>query len=67
MHGDSWRIMIQVILREVVRFIYPKFEELKISEARYEDLLSEDDKHYSKYPEKLVQFVYASHMQKPCE
>lgn len=35
--------------REVARFIQSRFGELKIFEARYEDLLSEADEHYSKY------------------
>jgi len=41
--------MIKVISREVARFIQSRFGELKISEARYEDLLSEADEYYSKY------------------
>jgi intergrase/recombinase len=35
--------------REVARFVQSRFGELKISEARYEDLLSKADEHYSKY------------------
>jgi len=34
-------------------FIQSRFEKLKISEARYEDLLSKADEHYPKYLEKL--------------
>jgi len=49
----SWRILVQVMPREVARFIQSRFGELKISEARYEDLLSEADEHYPKYLEKL--------------
>ncbi|MEM1842696.1 MAG: integrase [Ignisphaera sp.] len=45
----SWRIMVQTMPREVARFIQSRFGELKISEARYEDLLTEADKHYPKY------------------
>jgi len=45
----SWRLMIKVMSREVARFIQSRFGELKISEARYEDLLGEADDHYSKY------------------
>jgi intergrase/recombinase len=41
--------MIKVMPREVARFIQSRFGELKISEARYEDLLSEVDEHYPKY------------------
>ncbi|MCC6057505.1 MAG: hypothetical protein LM568_01115 [Desulfurococcaceae archaeon] len=46
--------------REVARFIQNRFGELKISEARYEDLLSETDKYYPKYLEKLCELVYSS-------
>jgi len=45
----SWRLMIKVMSREVTRFIQSRFGELKISEARYEDLLGEADEDYSKY------------------
>jgi intergrase/recombinase len=41
--------MIKVMPREVARFIQSRFGELKVSEARYEDLLGEADDHYSKY------------------
>ncbi|MEM0006459.1 MAG: hypothetical protein QW406_06310 [Ignisphaera sp.] len=34
----SWRIMVQAMPREVARFIQNRFGELRISEARYEDL-----------------------------
>jgi intergrase/recombinase len=49
MRKVSWRLMIKVIPREVARFIQSRFGELKVSEARYEDLLSEADEHYPKY------------------
>ncbi|MEM4831880.1 MAG: hypothetical protein QW740_05575 [Sulfolobales archaeon] len=39
----AWRIMVQTIPREVARFIQSRFGELRVSEARYEDLLSEAD------------------------
>ncbi|MEM2383404.1 MAG: integrase, partial [Desulfurococcaceae archaeon] len=45
----SWRMMVQTMPREVARFIQSRFGELKISEARYEDLLSEADEHYPEY------------------
>jgi intergrase/recombinase len=45
--------MIKVMSREVARFIQSRFGELKVSEARYEDLLSEADEHYPKYLETL--------------
>jgi intergrase/recombinase len=49
MRKASWRLMIKVMPREVARFVQSRFGELKISEARYEDLLSEADEHYPKY------------------
>jgi intergrase/recombinase len=49
--------------REVARFIQSRFGELRVSEARYEDLLSEADSYYPKYLEKLRGLVYSSHMQ----
>ncbi|MEM4908173.1 MAG: hypothetical protein QW301_04950 [Desulfurococcaceae archaeon] len=45
----SWRIMIQTMPGEVARFAHSKFGELRISEEKYEDLLSEADEHYPKY------------------
>ena len=63
MREVSWRIMVQVMPREMARFIQSRFGELRISEARYEDLLSEADIHYPKYLEKLRELVYSSHMQ----
>jgi intergrase/recombinase len=41
--------MVKVMPREVARFIQSRFGELKISEARYEDLLSEADECYPRY------------------
>ncbi|MCC6057018.1 MAG: hypothetical protein LM583_10115 [Desulfurococcaceae archaeon] len=49
MRKVSWRILVQIVPREVARFIQSRFGELKISEARYEDLLSKADEHYSEY------------------
>jgi intergrase/recombinase len=49
----AWRLMIKAMPREVARFIQSRFGELKISEARYEDLLVEADQHYPRYLEKL--------------
>jgi Uncharacterized protein conserved in archaea len=48
----AWRLMIKVMPREVARFIQSRFGELRISEARYEDLLGEADKYYPKYLER---------------
>jgi intergrase/recombinase len=53
MRKAAWRIMIRVMPREVARFIQSRFGELKVSEARYEDLLSEADTHYPRYLEEL--------------
>ena len=50
--------MIKAIPREVARFIQSRFEELKISEARYEDLLGEADEHYSKYLDYLQKVLF---------
>jgi intergrase/recombinase len=63
MRKVSWRILVQAMPREVARFIQSRFGELRISEARYEDLLSEADSYYPKYLEKLREIVYSSHMQ----
>ena len=63
MRKFSWRIMVQAMPREVARFIQSRLGELRISEARYEDLLSEADSYYPKYLEKLREIVYSSYMQ----
>ncbi|MHC1628064.1 MAG: integrase [Candidatus Nezhaarchaeales archaeon] len=49
MRKVAWRLMIKVMSREVSRFIQSRFGELRVSEARYEDLLSESDENYPKY------------------
>ena len=49
MRKAAWRLMIRVMPWEVARFIQSRFGELKISEARYEDLLSEADEQYPRY------------------
>jgi len=41
-----WRLMIKAMSREAARFTQSRFGELKISKARYEDLLSEADEQY---------------------
>jgi len=53
MRKIAWRLMIQTMSREIARFIQSRFGELKISEARYEDLLSEADECYPKYLQHL--------------
>ncbi|RLE63480.1 MAG: integrase [Thermoprotei archaeon] len=45
----SWRLMVKAMPREVARFIQSRFGELRVSEARYEDLLGEADEEYPKY------------------
>jgi intergrase/recombinase len=49
----SWRLMVRAMPREVARFVQSRFGELKVSEARYEDLLAEADEYYPKYLEQL--------------
>jgi intergrase/recombinase len=58
MRKVSWRLMIKVMPREVARFIQSRFGELKISEARYEDLLTEADKLYQRYLDYLQKVLY---------
>jgi len=53
----AWRLMMRAMPREVARFVQSRFGELKVSEARYEDLLAEADEHYSKYLEQLRRLV----------
>ena len=50
----AWRLMIKAMPREVARFIQSRFGELKISEARYEDLLGEADQYYPGYLKLLL-------------
>ncbi|MCC6014473.1 MAG: integrase [Desulfurococcaceae archaeon] len=49
MRKVAWRLMVKAMPREVARFIQSRFGELKVSETRYEDLLSEADRHYPEY------------------
>jgi intergrase/recombinase len=58
MRKAAWRIMIRAMPREVARFIQSRLGELKISEARYEDLPGEADEHYSKYLNYLQKVLY---------
>jgi intergrase/recombinase len=53
--------MIQVIPREVARFIQSRFGELRVSESRYEDLLSEADECYPRYLEYLRSQFFANY------
>ena len=45
----AWRLMVRMMPKEVARFVQSRFGELKVSEARYEDLLSEAGEYYPKY------------------
>ena len=54
----AWRLMMKAMLREVARFIESRLGELKISEARYEDLLGEADHYYPEYLKLLSQQVH---------
>jgi intergrase/recombinase len=56
----SWRLMIKVMSREIARFIQSRFGELKISEARYEDLLGEADMNYPRYLNMLQSIEYVN-------
>jgi len=58
MRKVAWRLMIRVMPREVARFIQSRFGELKISEARYEDLLGEADQYYPSYLNALTSTLY---------
>jgi len=53
----AWRLMIKAMPREVARFIQSRLGELKVSEARYEDLLSEADEHYPNYLELIAKLL----------
>jgi len=53
MRKISWRLMIKAMPREIVRFAQSRLGELRVSEARYEDLLGETDESYPKYLEYL--------------
>jgi len=53
MRKVAWRAMVQIMSREVARFIQSRFGELKLSESRYEDLLTEADECYPEYIEYL--------------
>ena len=45
----AWRLMVKTMGRETARFTQSRFGELQVSEARYEDLLSEADQQYPAY------------------
>jgi intergrase/recombinase len=58
MRKAAWRLMIKAMPREVARFIQSRFGELKVSEARYEDLLSEADEYFPKYLDYLQKVLF---------
>jgi len=49
MRKVAWRLMIKAMEREVAKFVQSRFGELSVSEARYEDLLTEADQAYPSY------------------
>jgi len=50
----NWRILVQVVSdKDVARFIQSRFGELRISEARYGDLLTRADREYPKVVERI--------------
>jgi len=57
----AWRLTIKAMPREVARFIQSRFGELKISEARYEDLLGEADQYYPSYLSLLFNQITKKH------
>ena len=52
MRKIAWRLMIKAMPEKIARFIQSRFGELRVSEARYEDLLGEADQHCSRYLER---------------
>jgi intergrase/recombinase len=57
MRKAAWRLMIRAMPREVARFVQSRFGELKVSEARYEDLLAEADEYYPKFLWQLNELI----------
>ena len=53
--------MIESMNREAARFIQSRFGELRVSEARYEDLLGEADKAYPGCLERLEKTLLPEH------
>jgi intergrase/recombinase len=53
MRKTTWRLLMEAMPREVARFIQSRIGELKISEAKYEALLSEAEERYPKYLEDI--------------
>ena len=65
MRKEAWRLMVETMSREAARFIQSRFGELRVSEARYEDLLGEADKAYPGYLERLEKTLLPEHEQGP--
>jgi len=58
----GWRLLVQAIFdKDVARFIQSRFSELKVSEARYGDLLGRADELYPKYLGYLRQMISPIH------
>jgi intergrase/recombinase len=49
--------MIKALFREIARFIRSRFGELRISEARYENLLEEADEYHREYLRHLLMYL----------
>ncbi len=60
MRKITWRLMIKAMSREAARFIQSRFGELRVSKARYEDLLGEADQQYSSYLSLLREAFWGS-------
>ena len=53
----SWRIMIKTVGREISKFLQSRYGELSISEARYENLLTEADEKYPAYLRAIEKYI----------
>ncbi|ABN69676.1 hypothetical protein Smar_0569 [Staphylothermus marinus F1] len=53
----AWRLMIKTMNMEVARFIQSRFGELRVSEARYEDLISLADQAYPIFLKHLTEIA----------
>lgn len=57
MRKVMWRLMIKTMPHEIARFIQSRLGELKISEARCEELLGEADQYYPAYLKSLFNWI----------
>ena len=62
MRKVAWRLMVRAVGREVARLLQSRWGELKVSEARYEDLVSEADEVYPRYLELLRELLPSDHL-----